>query len=149
MRPIRFGYRRARFFILLSGSLFLGVAVLTLLNLSTTLSNEEAEARVRTFLSRAVSQKYMPLAMNRRGNQPDVDSARQMEKALRRIRDLKFVSIDVGRLVPDFLLRPHRPTHIVRVVLRDGDRQYPPRYFRLPWDGIDTESSRTAWFFAI
>lgn len=148
MSEIRFGHRRARFRILLSGSLLFGVAVLTLLNLSSTLSNEEAEARVRTLLSREVTQKYMPLVMNRRGNQPEVDSARQMEKEIRRIRNLKFISIDVGRLVPDIVLRPHRPTHIVRVVWRDKDRQYAPRYFWLPWDGIDTETSKYAWFFS-
>jgi hypothetical protein len=148
MAVIRFGHRRARFSILLSGSLLFGVALLVLLNLSTTLSNEEAETRVRTLLSREVTQRYMPLVMNRKGNEPDVDSARQMAKELRRIRNLKFVSVDVGRLIPDFLLRPHRPTHIVRVVVRDGDRQYTPRYFRLPWDGIDGDSSRIAWFFS-
>ena len=134
---------------MLSGSLLLGVALLVLLNLSTTMSSQEAETRVRTFLARQVTQKYMPLVMNRQGKQPDVDSARQMEKDLRRIKDLKFVSIDVGRVIPDFLLRPHRPTHIARVVLRDGDGQHALRYFRLPWGGIDTESSRAAWFFSI
>lgn len=149
MAIIRFGNRRKTLSLALSGSLLFGVAFLVLLNLSTTLSDEEAETRVRTFLARQVTQKYMPLVMNRQGKQPNVDSARQMEKELRRIKDLKFVSIDVGRLIPDFLLRPHRPTHIVRVVLRDDDGQHPPRYFRLPWDGIDTESSRAAWFFSI
>ena len=149
MAIIRFDNRRKRLSIALSGGLLFGVALLVLLNLSSTLSSEEAETRVRTFLARKVTQKYMPLVMNRQGKQPDVDSARQMEKELRRIRDLKFVSIDVGRLIPDFLLRPHRPTYIVRVVLRDGDGRHPPRYFRLPWDGIDTESSRAAWLFSI
>ena len=149
MAIIRFGYRRARFSVLLSSSVLFGVSFLVLLNLSSTLSNEEAEARVRTLLSREVTQRYMPLVMNRQGNQPDVASARQMAKELRRIRDLKFVSVDAGRLIPDFLLRPHRPTHIVRVVSRDGDRQFAPRYFWLPWDGIDTETSKTAWFFSI
>ena len=146
---IRFGSLRSRFSIVLSGSLLLGVALLVLLNLSTTMSSQEAETRVRTFLARQVTQKYMPLVMNRQGKQPDVDSARQMEKDLRRIKDLKFVSIDVGRVIPDFLLRPHRPTHIARVVLRDGDGQHALRYFRLPWGGIGTESSRAAWFFSI
>jgi len=149
MVTIRFGDRRKGLAIALSGSLLLGVAVLVYLNLSTTLSNAEAETRVRTFLARQVTQKYLPLVMNQQGKQPDVESARQMEKELRRIKELQFVSIDVGRLFPDFVLRPHRPTHIVRVILRDGSGQHAPRYFRLPWDGIDTESSRMAWFFSI
>ena len=148
MAIIQFGNRR-KVSIALSGSLLFGVAVLVWLNLSTPLSNAEAETRVRTFLARQITQKYMPLVMSGQGKQPDFDKARQMEKELRRIKELKFVSVDVGRLIPDYLLRPHRPTHIVRVVFRDAAGQLVPRYFSLPWDGIDAESSRAAWFFSI
>lgn len=149
MAIIRFGTRRASFSIAISGTLLLGVAVLVWMNLSTTMSSEEAEERVRTFLSKEVTQQYMPLVMSGPGRPPDVDSARQMERELRWINNLKFVSTDVARLLPDFVLRPHRPTHIVRVVLRDQERQYAPRYFWLPWSGIDRETSRMAWYFSL
>ena len=149
MAIIRFGVGRGRFSIVLSGTLLLGVAVLVRMNLSTTLSDEEAETRVRNFLSREVAQKYMPLVMKGPGRQPDVEAARQMERELRWVKGVKFVSVDVARLLPDFVLRPHRPTHIVRVVLRDQGRQQAPRYFWLPWGGVDTETSRAAWYFAL
>ena len=149
MSRVRIGYRHPRVVILFSSGFVLGLLVLIWFNLSTTLSDEEAATRVRTFLSREVSQKYMPLVMNREGKQPDVDRARQMAKELRRIKELQFVSIDVARLIPDFVLRPHMPTHIVRVVLRDRERQYAPRYFWLPWGGVDTETSRYAWYFSL
>jgi len=149
MSRVRIGYRRPRVVILLSSGIVLGLIVLIGFNLSTTLSDEEAATRVRTFLSREVTQKYMPLVMNGEGKQPDVDRARQMARELRRIRELQFVSIDVARLIPDFVLRPHMPTHIVRVVLRDRERQYAPRYFWLPWGGVDSETSRYAWYFSL
>ena len=149
MAIIRFGNRRATVSIALSGTVLLGVAVLVWMNLSTPLSDAEAETRVRTFLSREVTRQYMRLVMKGPGRQPDVEAARQMEKQLRWVKGVKFVSVDVARLLPDFVLRPHRPTHIVRVVLRDQERQHAPRYFWLPWGGVDTETSRAAWYFAL
>ena len=149
MIRVCFGYRRSRVFILLSGSVVLGVVVSILFNLSSTLPREEAEQRVRGLLAREITQKYMSVVTRNQGALPDADSARQLEKELRRIRELEFVSVDVGKLVPSILLRPHMPTHVVRVVLRDKDRQYPPRYFWLPWAYVGHETSRYAWFFSL
>ncbi len=95
MISIRFGHRNAKFLIVLSSSLLFGVVFLILLNLSTPLSKEEAEVRVRAFLSREITQHYMSVLMSRQVNQPDVDIGWQLEKELGRINDLEFVSIDV------------------------------------------------------
>ena len=149
MAIIRFGGQRARFSVALSGTLLLGIAVLVWINLSTTLPTEEAEKRVRAFLSRQVAQQHMPLVMGGPGKPPDLENARQMEMKLRWIRDLQFVSTDVAKLLPDFVLRPHTPTYIVRVVMRDRERQHAPRYFWLPWSGIDSETSQIAWYFSL
>ncbi len=141
MISIRFGHRNAKFLIVLSSSLLFGVVFLILLNLSTPLSKEEAEVRVRAFLSREITQHYMSVLMNEQVNQPDVDIGWQLEKELGRINDLEFVSIDVRRLISDIQLRPHIPTHVVQVILRDQNQQYPPRYFWMPWGDVDSETS--------
>ena len=149
MSRVRIGYRPPRVVILFSASAVLGVFFLIWLNLSSTLSREEAEQRVRTLLSREITQKYMSVVTRNQGTQPDADSTRQLGKELRRIRELQFVTVDVRRLVPDYLLRPHSPTHVVRVVLRDKGRQYPARYFWISWGGVDRETSKYAWYFAL
>jgi hypothetical protein len=149
MIKIRFGHRNAKFFVLLSSSLLFGVVFFVLLNLSTPLSREEAEVRVRTFLSREITQHYMSILMNKQVKQRDVEIGWQLEKELGRINDLEFVSIEVRRLIPDILLRPHIPTHVVQVIVRDQNRQYPPRYFWMPWGDVDSETSKYAWMFSI
>lgn len=149
MSRVRIGYRRPRVVILFSASAVLGVLVLIWLNLSSTLSPEEAGLRVRTLLSREITQKYMSVVTQNQGAQVDAESSRKLGMELRRIRELEFVSIDVRRLVPDYLLRPHSPTHVVRVVMRDKEQQYPARYFWIPWAGVDTETSKYAWYFAL
>ena len=87
--------------------------------------------------------------MNKEINNPDIDIGWQLGKELSRINNSEFDSIDVRRLIPDTLLRPHVPTHVVRVILRDQDQEYPPRYFVFPWGDVDSETSKYAWMFSI
>ncbi|MDX1428687.1 MAG: hypothetical protein R3282_00305 [Rhodothermales bacterium] len=113
------------------------------------MSEEEAEARVRAVLAKQVTRSYMSAVMEKNLNQVDAAGARRLKKELARISDLELVSIDVRRPIPDYLLRPHMPAHVVRVVMRDDSRQYAPRYFWLPWADVDSETSKYAWMFSI
>ena len=79
----------------------------------------------------------------------NIDTATQLKEELIQIDNLKFVSVDVKRLIPDILLSPHRPTHIVRIVSSNQNQQYPPRYFWLSWDNFDRETSKLLWLFSI
>ena len=88
MAEIRFGHRRRSLFILLSGGLLFGVAFSILLNLSTTLSKEEAEKRVRAVLSREITQTYVSVVKNKQVGRSDADSNRQLEKKFLRVNNL-------------------------------------------------------------
>ena len=149
MIKISLNLRKTKILITLSGGVLLGCAVLILLNLSTSLSKEDAEQRVRLLLSTKVTQRYMAALKDRNKDGFDVETAAQMKEELTLINNLKFVSVDVKRLIPDILLMPDRPAHVVRVVLQNRNQQYPPRYFWLPWADIDRETSKLAWFFSI
>ncbi len=146
---ISWTHHKAKLFVMFSSSILLGGVFVILFNVSTSLSRDEAEERVRLFLSREVTQRYMAALKDKRVSKSDVDIGRQLKEELSQINTFEFMSVDVGRLIPDILLRPHRPTHIVRVVLRNQHQQFPPRYFWLPWADIDSETSQLAWLFSI
>lgn len=149
MIKISLNLRKTKILIALSGGVLLGCAVLILLNLSTSLSKEDAEQRVRLLLSTEVTQRCMAALKDRNKDGFDLETAARMKEELDRINNLKFVSVDVKRLIPDILLMPDRPSHIVRVVLQNQNQQAAPRYFWLPWADIDRETSKLAWFFSI
>ena len=149
MINISLNLRKTKILIALSGGVLLGCAFLILLNLSTSLSREDAEKRVRLLLSTKVIQRYMTALKDQNKKSFDFETAAQMKEELDRINNLKFVSVDVKRLIPDILLMPDRPSHVVKVVLQNQNQQYPPRYFWLPWANIDRETSKLAWLFSI
>lgn len=149
MIRISLSNRNTKILITLSGSVLLGFAVLILLNLSASLSKEDAEKRVRSLLSREATQRCMAALESRNSGESDFDTAAQLKQELDRIDNMKFVSVDVRRLIPDILLSPLRPSHVVRVVLLDRNQQSPPRYFLLPYAYIDKESSKILWLFSI
>ncbi len=146
---IRLRYRNLHFLIILSGGLLFCLAVLVLLSLSTPISEEEAKARVRLILSKKITQQYMHILKDKQLSQYDFDIGKQLEEELNRIKNLEFLSIEIRRLIPDILLRPEMPTHIVKVILRDKDKKYPPRYFWIDWFYFDRETSKYVWWFSI
>lgn len=148
MATFTLGTGRVKVYVIASGGLLLGSILLLVLNASTSMSPAEAEARVRLYLSREITRQYMQRLNESIAGEPDVEAATEVKEGLGRVRDLEFVSVEVRRLVPDILLRPHRPTHVARVVLRDEGHQLAPRYFWLPWSHIDSEASELAWFFS-
>ena len=149
MIVIRLKSRKIKILVTLSSGLLLACVVLILLNLSTSLSKEDAQKRVRLLLSTKVTQHYMATLKKQDKDEFDIATATQMKEELDRINNLKFVSVDVKRLIPDIVLAPHKPTHIVRVVLQNQNQQSPPRYFWLPYAYKDKETSKLFWLFSI
>ena len=134
--------RRYRATVSVSAGFLLAVAALAYFNASATLSREEAEARIRLLLQREILQQLRPSgAMTR-------EKGEALGRALAGVKAIEFTSLDTGKLLPDYLLRPHRPTHIVRAEMRAPGRPAAVRYFWLPWAGIDSETGRIAWAFA-
>ncbi len=80
---------------------------------------------------------------------PDVEMAKQWKEEIDRVNNLEFISVNIGRPIPDILFNPATPTYVVRVVLSDKEHQDDPRYFWISWDGIDREISRLIWFVSL
>lgn len=143
---IRLG--NSRVVVILSGAVLFGIIVLISLNQSTRLSADEAEERVRLLLWSDIAQRYVGFRGTDQDNDLSGDMGRHLAEELARLEKIEFVSIEVNRLIPDFLLKPHRPTHIVRVEMRIDDHRFAPRYFWLSSAHIDRETSKYAWYFS-
>jgi hypothetical protein len=141
---IQSGARNKRLAVSVSGAFLLALAALMFLNAAASLSPAEAEARVRQLLARQVLQNQ---AVDRGAMTADKGAA--LARALAGVKSIEFRSVKIGKLLPDYLLRPHRPTFIVRVEMRGSGPAPTVRYFWLPWDGIDSESGDFAWHFAL
>ena len=100
-------------------------------------------------LSREVTQRYIATMKDRHKDGFDIDTATQLKEELDQINDLKFVSVDVRRLIPDIVFNPLRPDYVVRIVMHSQNQQHHPRYFLLPWADIDSETSKFLWNLSI
>lgn len=134
---------RNRVVLSVSGGFLLALAALVFFNATSTLSREDAQARIRVVLQREVLQRQ---ALS--GGAMTPEKAAALARALAGVRAIEFAALDTGKLLPDYVLRPHRPTHIVRAEMGAPGRPPAVRYFWLSWDGIDRETGRTAWYFA-
>lgn len=138
------GPRGPRFAISVSGGFVLVLAALVYFNTAATLPREDAEARVRLVLERQVLQRH---ALSQGAMTPE--KAEALARALARVKATQLRALEMGKLAPDYLLRPHRPTHVVRVEVLEPGVAPAVRYFSLPWDGIDGETGAGFWAFAL
>lgn len=144
-------YKRKKFVIYVSIAgicLFTGLFLLLYI-LSPQLSTEDAVKRVRLLLQRELSLEHMSLLKASGRKLPDRDVAAQWEEEIKDIKNLRFKSVDVNRLIPDILFNDFSPSWVVRISIPDDNEKLNYRYFWLGWDGIDRETSRVIWFFSI
>jgi len=141
-------FKNHRTVVLYSGGLLLAIVFAVLFNMSSGLNAADAEKRVRVVMTRAISEKLIQVNNDQPAGEEKNRKLNDLAEELKRLNALQFKSVNVRKLVPDILIRPHRPTHIVRVETKADSNQQSVRYFWLPWDGIDGESSSTAWFFS-
>jgi hypothetical protein len=140
---------KTKIIVILSGSFLLGIIIIALFNLSSKLPVQDAEKRIKLILARQVTQLYLDPGTHKMPGNMDAETGKRYGEELKSIRELKFSSIKVRKLIPDYILMPHRPTHIVQAELLTEGYQHPPRYFWLSWSGIDREISRVAWYFSL
>lgn len=145
---IRLSFRNKLIFITLSVTVLLAVALTTLFNMSAQLSREEAEKRIRVYLTKEMSQKLIQVNAEFPEGREKQTKLGELAEQLKEVNAVDITSMEVKKLLPDIFIRPHQPTHIVRVEMRTEGKQYPPRYFWLPWSNIDSETTEAAWYFA-
>lgn len=116
-----------------------------LLSLPYTLDAETVTQRIRQYLKYQASQQY---AERFRQGQVDAQSSQWYVAEISRIEHLRFESVKVGRLLPDYVLSEQGPTFYAKAVIRDADDQVQTRYFKLgTGELVIGESSRLVWLF--
>lgn len=133
---------------MLSGTVLLGALIVSLFNLSAKLSVEDAEKRIRVYLTKEMSQHLIKVNSEFPEGREKQEKLSELAEELKNINAVDIVSIQVKKLFPDIFIRPHRPTYIARVEMRTANREFPPRYFWLPYSNIDTETTELAWYFS-
>jgi hypothetical protein len=146
---IQADFIKSRVIVVLTGTFLCGIVILVFINKSSNLAAGEARDRIKLLLSKEITQGIAHDLRNKTESTITYEAGLHMKKSLTDIKAIEFDTITIRKLIPDFLLKPHRPTHIVRVEMRIHDIQYPPRYFWLSWSSIDRETTKYAWYFAL
>lgn len=143
---IKYSGRKTLVIVLLSLTFIAGMAVLVWLNLGYQMQPVEAEDRIRLLMSRSVTNNYVHLFNE--NNKLDFDTGIKLQQELRAVNDLEVSNIEIKKLAPDYLLRPHRSTYIAKADVGNADN-FLIRYFWLSYSNIDRETSHMAWIFSL
>lgn len=146
MLKIKLSVNQYKYVIIISSTILIGIVILIWLNQSFSLENTEAEERIRRLLSRAVTNNYSHLFND--NNTLDYDTGLKLQQELREVNNLVISGIEIKKLAPGYLLRPHMPTYIVKTEIGSNGNLL-IRYFWLSYSNIDRETSYTAWLFAL
>lgn len=145
---ISFNFKSLRAVIVLGSTVLSAIVITYLFHVSPGLSVEDAEKRVRVYLTKEMSQKLIKVNAEHPASAEKDRILSELAEELKKVNAVEITAIEVKKLLPDIFIRPHRPTHIVRVEIRTDLQEYPPRYFWLPWSNVDSETSEAAWYFA-
>jgi hypothetical protein len=139
---------------MIAGLALSGVAVLCvasavayLVTLPFSVGENDAQRLIRHYLRYQASQRYVELY---RAGAIDAQAARGYQAALDAIDGLRFESVEVGRLFPDYLFSDGWPTYYAMAVFRDAKNRTQTRYFNLGTGRLVVgESSRLVWLFVL
>lgn len=145
---MKISFRSRLIIIAFSGLAALIVVLAALFNMSGELSVQEAEKRIRVYLTKEMSERLIQVNAEFPEGYEKQKKLSQLAEELKKINAVEITSIEVKKLLPDIFIRPHRPTFIARVEMKTATKKFPPRFFWLPWTGIDTETTELAWQFA-
>lgn len=117
-----------------------------LLSRQDTPTVERATELIRHYWRYQSGQDY---AARYRDGQIDAQASGAYRKKLEEIDALRFESVEIGRLFPDYLLGV-RPTFFVKAVIQDGDGRRHTHYFNLGRGHLIVgESSALVWAFVL
>lgn len=117
-----------------------------LLSRQDTPTVERATELIRHYLRHQSGQDYAALY---RGGQIDPQASQAYREKLEEIDALRFESVEIGRLFPDYLLSV-KPTFFVKAVVQDRDGRRHTRYFNLGRGHLIVgESSALLWAFVL
>ena len=145
---ISFNFKSLRAVIVLGSMVLAAIVIAYLFHVSPGLSVKDAEKRVRVYLTKEMSQKLIKVNAEYPASAEKERILSELAEELKKVNTVEITAIEVKKLLPDIFIRPHRPTHIVRVEIRTDLQEYPPRYFWLPWSNVDSETSEAVWYFA-
>jgi len=131
----------------LAGILLLGAVILVFYLVSSPHSLDEKEATrlIRLYLKYRLSESYAQLYKN---GHVDTQAANRFLEEVNKVDRLRLVSVEVGRLFPDYIFSEWGPTFYAKAVIREDNGKIVTRYFDLgTGDLVVGESSRFLWLF--
>jgi len=145
---MRIIFATKKWFVLLtvSAGVLLGVLLLVAFFLGNRLTGAEAGKRVRQCLRTELSQRHQAELGEQNRRLPDRATANRWQEEYQHLDRLQIKEIKVRQPLPDILLHPDRPTHVVRVIFSREGQELPPRYFWLSWLRFDREISPFFWY---
>ena len=117
-----------------------------LLSQRYTVTPDQATELIRHNLRYQSSQRYAELY---RAGKSDARTSQQYQEELAKIDRLRFESVKIGRLFPDYVFSV-RPTFYVKVVIQDDHAPLQTRYFNLGRGHLVLgETSKFLWAFVL
>lgn len=124
------------------------IAPLALLRLlSAPFTPEEARNAVQHFLQWQILQGGTNELQARGIKLPDHDTAQRWKEQIDRAAGLKIVSVEIKRTV--FHLFSLQPSYAIKVVFKDAEKTYPPRYFSTYRGIVTSESNEWVWWLSL
>jgi len=112
-----------------------------------SVQEHHAERLIRHYLRYQAGERYVELY---RAGAIDAHAASDYQEVLDAIEGLRFESVKVGRLFPDYLLNDGWPAYYARTVIRDAQDRLKTRYFNLGTGRLMVgESSRMVWLLVL
>lgn len=142
-------FKNTRAVLVITGTLLFGTIILIFFNMCSRLTTEEAKERIVLVLSKKIPQSIINNFENKNGNTITYETSQNIKESLIEIKAIEFDSVKIRKLLPDYLLKPHRPTYIVWAEMHNENQKYPSRYFWLSWPNIDRETTKNAWYFSM
>ena len=116
------------FIISLSGALATGAVLATLFNMSVDLPADQAEKRVRVYLTKQISGLLIQVNNEYPSGYEKEKKLADLAEQLKKINAIIITSIEVKKLLPDVFIRPHNPAYIVRVEMHTESKSFPARF---------------------
>ena len=112
-----------------------------------SLDEKEATRLIRLYLKHRGTESYAKLYKN---GHVDTQAANRFLEEVNKVDRLRLESVEVGRLLPNYIFSDWGPTFYAKAVIRKDDGRKVTRYFNLgTGDLVVGEASRFVWLFVL
>ena len=112
------------------------------------LSKEDAIQRIKMFHTLEYMQQQQKVLKNQGKKLPDKEMAKEWGLELKRIKGMKFKSVEINQPILEIIFNFDSPAYVVRVEIDDENQSEQSKYFWIDLMGVDRETSKYVWWFS-